>query len=174
MNRNDLIIEKINKVYQSVENVGFDIALDWKSELSYSYYEGFSSDIDFIRKGSLFSFLGMVINHFYRSTLAFGPEKSEDKENGEEKILHDITIFIKIFIDNFEHLNKDFPITVFFVIKFLFLIDNTKKFEDRFEDPLYPQYFNILRKEYFSNIDFSKYKYYSEIKEELGFSYNYF
>lgn len=174
MNQNNLIIEKINKVYQSVENVGFDIALDWKSELSYPYYEGFNSDNDFIQKGSLFSFLGMVINHFYRSTLAFGPEKCENKDNEEEKILHDITIFIKIFIENFEQLNKNFPITVFFVLKFLFLIDKAKKFEDRFEDLLYPQYFNILRKEYFSNIDFSKYKYYSEIKKELGFSYNYF
>ena len=173
MNQNDLIIEKIKRVYQSIEHVGFDIALDWKDELSYPFYEGFSSDNNFIRKGSLYSFLGMVINHFYRSTLAFGPEKSEDKTNGEVKI-HDITIFIKSFIENFECLNRDFPITTFFVIKFLFLIDSDIKFEDRFENSLYPQYFDILRNIFFDKFDFSKYTYYSEIKTELGFPDKYF
>ncbi|WP_413363107.1 hypothetical protein [Lysinibacillus sp. 3P01SB] len=173
MENYDLINVKINKVYEAVEHVGFDVALNWKEELSYPYYEGFNNSDISIRKGSLFSFLGMLINHYYRSSLAFGPEKNEDKTNGEKKI-HDITVFIRNFLENYNHLKSDFPITVFFVIKFLYLLDKELPFEERFEGLLYPDSFVNIREYFFETVDLEKYKYYSAVKEELGFPKKYF
>lgn len=173
MEKNGLSEEKIKEVFAAVEHVGFDVAHDWGDKLNLPFYKYFGDEDYYYRRVSVFSFLGMLINHYYQSSFAFGPE-TNSLILTDDTVQHDISVYLKSFLQNYELINREFPVTSYFIIKFLLLIDTEKSFEERFGESRYLSYFSLVRRDCFKEFNPNEHKYYTEIKEEMGLANNYF
>ncbi|WP_019392789.1 hypothetical protein [Priestia filamentosa] len=123
-----MIKRKLREMYENVDVVGFYTSIDWDNDFNYKFYLSFNDTDTYNRVGSIFAFLGMLMNWFYKSSFAFYPDTGKRFED----CYHQIDCYIQAFLKHSNTIKKDFPIIHSSISYLLCELDTEETFENRF------------------------------------------
>lgn len=158
--------EKLQELFEIVNLVAFDTSIDWHKKFNYDYYLFFNDQDAEKKVGSIFAFLGMLINWFYKSSFAFRPDTGKTFLDCPNNIENYLIAFQK----NSNSIKNELPVTHSSICYLLNELDKKMNFESEFphvDKRIFENMRSLLRSEGTEeklNFDRS----FEEIKEKLN------
>ena len=122
-----MIKNKIHELYENGSLLGFSTYLDWYEEYHYNYYLHFNDADPFTRAGSIYAFLGMLLNWEIRVAKPF----TSNPKNMPINRPHQLDNYVYAFLLNAQQIKQDFPKMDSAIIFMLNKLDSQEKFEKR-------------------------------------------
>ena len=139
----------------------FYTSIDWHHKFHYDYYLFFNDQDPEKRIGSVFAFLGMLINWFHRSSFAFYPDTGKPFSECPNKIEK----YLVALKSNSNNIKKELPKMHSSICYLLYQLDKDKDFDNEFphvDKKIFKEMRKMLQSE-----DFNKKVNFDEVFQEL-------